>query len=405
MRTVSKGYEPVKRGKGSWQLRVSVTEDTGQMKRLSRTVHCRTKTEAKRLLDEWRLELMSAKAPIDRKEITLEEFLREHIVYLHDVKHLSANTIRGYRDIVETRWVPRLGAVRLRDLKAYMVEDQLAWMRKRGGLDGKPLSGNTCQKALSFLKTALKRARRLEYIDSNPCELVDAPSRNVKEVNVIDESEVQRMKVALIGHPDHRFAAATMLALDTGMRRGELCALRWKDVDLSENVVHIRRALAEARTSDTYNGETVEEKLPKSSRSSRDVTIPAKSAESLRNYKELQRYRLLYNGIEQSDETPVFCSDLAELYRPSKFTSDFSRFAQHKSFGITLHGLRHTHASLLLKSGIPIQYVSARLGHESIEITYKTYSHFLPGDDGGSADAWSELAALPESVLPALPAA
>lgn len=95
---------------------------------------------------------------------------------------------------------------------------------------------------------------------------------------------------------------------------------------------------------------------------------------------------------------PVFCSDLAEPYRPSKFTSDFARFAQHKSFAVTLHGLRHTHASLLLKQHVPIQYVSMWLGHESIEITYRTYSHFLPRDDSGSAEKWGDLAALPAGV-------
>lgn len=349
MRTVSEGYAPVKRGKDSWLLRVSVSEDGKPSKRVSKTVHCRTKTEAKRLLDEWRVELMTARTRMDRSNKTLEEFLREHITYLHDVKHLSANTIRGYRDIVETRWAPRLGTTLLKDLKPYMIEDQLAWMRQSGGLNGKPLSGNTCQKALSFLKTALKRARRLEYIDSNPCELVDVPSKEKKEVRVIDENEVSRMKIALLGCPDYRFAAATNLALDTGMRRGELCALRWRDVDLDGGVIRVRRALAEARATDTYCGETLEEKLPKSNRSNRDVTIPEGTVEFLRHHKQMQLYRLTYNDIEQGEDTPVFCSDLGELYRPSKFTSDFSRFAQHKSFAVTLHGLRHTHASLLLK--------------------------------------------------------
>lgn len=123
MRTVSKGYDPVKRGKDSWLLRVSVSEDGKSSKRLNKTVHCRTKTEAKRLLEEWRVELMTARTRMDRSNKTLEEFLREHVTYLHDVKHLSANTIRGYRDIVETRWVPRLGTTLLKDLKPYMIED------------------------------------------------------------------------------------------------------------------------------------------------------------------------------------------------------------------------------------------------------------------------------------------
>lgn len=157
-----------------------------------------------------------------------------------------------------------------------------------------------------------------------------------------------------------------------------MCALRWRDVSLDEGVIRIRRALAEARATDTYCGETLEEKLPKSNRSNRDVIIPEETVEFLRHHKQMQLYRLMYNDIEQGEDTPVFCSDLGELYRPSKFTSDFSRFAQHKSFDLTLHGTRHTHASLLLKKGVPIQYVSSRLGHESIEITYKIYAHFSP---------------------------
>lgn len=130
MKSVSKGSEPVKRGKDSWFSRFNVTDELGNTKRVGKTVRCRTKTEAKRLFDEIRMDLMASDAPIIKENITLGEYLKGHLEYLHDVKHLSPNTLRGYRDIVETRWVPRLGAVRLKDIKPYMIEDQLAWMRK-----------------------------------------------------------------------------------------------------------------------------------------------------------------------------------------------------------------------------------------------------------------------------------
>lgn len=130
MRTVSKGYDPVKRRKDSWLLRVSVSEDGKSSKQLSKTVHCRTKTEVKHMLEDWCIELIAACTRIDRSNITLEEFLREHVTYLHDVKRLSANTIRGYRNIVETRWAPRLGTTPLKELRPFMIEDQLSWMRQ-----------------------------------------------------------------------------------------------------------------------------------------------------------------------------------------------------------------------------------------------------------------------------------
>ena len=82
---------------------------------------------------------------------------------------------------------------------------------------------------------------------------------------------------------------------------------------------------------------------------------------------------------------------MGELYCPSNYTSHFDAMRRSHGFDITLHGLRHTHASLLLKHGVPIQYVSQRLGHENIQITYRIYAHFLPGDDGGSADVWQSV--------------
>ena len=100
----------------------------------------------------------------------------------------------------------------------------------------------------------------------------------------------------------------------------------------------------------------------------------------------------------------MFCSDLGELYRPSKFTSDFTRFAQHKSFDLTLHGTRHTHASLLLKKGVPIQYVSSRLGHESIDYVQDLCA--LPaGRRRGVIGEMGRLAALPKDIFGLVPAA
>ena len=391
MRQIGKGDKPIKRGKDSWRIGVSYIDDLGNPQRERRTVHCKTITEARMRTEELRLEILQAQHIVEKSSVTLEQFLEEHLRYLHDVKHRSPSTLRGYRDIVKTRWVPSMGSMRLADVNPASIEKQLGWMRTHGGEHGEPLSGSTCQKAFSFLKTALKRAVRLGYIPANPCDMVDPPSKEKAKIAVIDENEVKRMKELLKGHPDYRFCTAVNLALDTGMRRGELCGLLWADVDLNSSSIHVRRALVEASANETYNGETLQDKDPKSETSDRLISLPGPTVELLRRHAETQYYRLAYYGVEQTQDTPVLCGNLGEDYRPSKFTSDFIAFSRQHCFDITLHGLRHAHASLLLKAGVPIQYVSQRLGHENVAVTYRFYAHFLPGDDGGSAKTWERV--------------
>ena len=119
--------------------------------------------------------------------------------------------------------------------------------------------------------------------------------------------------------------------------------------------------MAEAGKADTYNGETLEEKDPKSRRSRRWVSLPTTTVEKLRSHMETQFHRLAYNGIAQTADTPVFCDAFGDHCRPSKLTSDFRAFAKQHDFDVTFHGLRHTHASLLLKQEMSIAYVSQRL--------------------------------------------
>lgn len=388
MKTVGKGTVE-RRGKGRWRLKVTITDDFGEKSRLSKSVDCRTKTEACGRLDEWRMELMQSDETVVTRKMNLNEYLEDYIRYCHDVKHLSPNTVRGYRDIMRNRWLPRLGGIALDELTPKMIDEQVNWLRTKGSVHGGPLSAKTVNEALGFLSTALDRAERLGCLQANPCRRVSSlPSGRREEVKVLSEGEVRRMKSIVRGHPSYRFATAVNLSLDTGMRRGEICGLLIRDVDLDNARIHVCRALAEGSKYDTYNGDTLEEKAPKSRRSNRWVSLPSTMVEKLRSHLEVQFHRLAYNGIEQTPDTPVFADDLGEPMRPSKYTKDFIAFATQQRFDVTLHGLRHTHASLLLMAGMPIADVSRRLGHESVDITYRIYAHFIPESDGGAAQIW-----------------
>lgn len=384
MQSISNGTVE-QRGKGRWRLRISVTFDNGESERLQRNVECRTKTDAKKMLDTWRMELKSDNPAVRRERLTLGEYLNEYLLYCRDDEELSASTIRGYRDIIENR-LCGLTNMRLVDIKPYMLEEHYNKLRNVGGAAGRPLSGSSCQKAHSFLKTALKRAVILEYINTNPCDRISGPSKNNPQNSALTAEDVTRMLRLLKGHPDRRFAMACRLALATGMRRGEVCALRWQDIDLEKASIHVSHALVEAKKDDYPDGETLRLKDTKTDASDRRISLDSDTLDVLRRYKDDQFYALEYFDTKQTPETPVVAGSLGEWYRPSNFTKDFEAFKLQHGFGVRLHDLRHTQASLLIAAGIPIVTVSKRLGHAKVSTTLDIYSHMMPGQDEEAAE-------------------
>ena len=391
MKTVGKGTVEA-RGKGKFRLRVSVTYDDGSSKRLYNNVECRTKTEAKRMLDQWRMELLQDDVDYRRDDITVYQYLSEYLEYCKIEEGLSPTTIRGYRDIIDNRIKDRLGNIPLRDLKPYMVEEHYSFLRRQGGRKGEPLSGSTCQKVHSFLKTALKRAVILEYIPSNPCDRVKGPTARSPKTESLTQEEVRRMSMLLRGHPDRRFAIATTIALATGMRRGEVCGLRWKDVELDKGLIYVRNAVVVLDKSEYPNEKhRLRIKEAKTDSSERCITIDEKTVASLKRYKEDQFYTLAYFGERQTGDTPVTADQLGNYYSPDYFTKNFESFRAQHHFEIRLHDLRHTQATILLEQKVPITTVSRRLGHAKVSTTLDIYSHVLPGQDEKAAETIGEL--------------
>lgn len=397
MKSVGKGTVE-ERKKGMWRLRVTVVNDDGSTERLCKNVSCKNKTEARKELDVWKAEMLTSAVDVRRRDLTLGEYLVEHLEHCRDVENLSPNTIRGYRDIVSTRLNGPIAGVKLVDLKPYMVEEHMSHLRKEGGRGGRPLSGTSVQKAFSFLKTALKRAVMLEYIPSNPCERVKPPKRESYEAKPLSREEAQQVMFLLIGHPSQQFAMACRLALSTGMRRGELCGLRWRDVDFDGRQIHVCCSLVEDKASE-HGGKTLLLKDCKTEKSNRWIAIDGLTVDWLKLHRAKQYYRLAYNGIEQGPETPVCCNDVGEWYRPSALTSDFVAFRRQHGFDLTrLHDTRHTQASLLLEAGEDIVTVSRRLGHARVSTTLDIYSHLMPGKDRSAADKIGDIFSVRETA-------
>ncbi len=168
----------------------------------------------------------------------------------------------------------------------------------------------------------------------------------------------------------------TVLALATGARRGELCALRWKDVDLDTARIRIEKSLEQ-----TNAGLRLKE--PKTKAGRRTISIPPAVVAELRaHWRAQQEQRLALGAGRAPDDAPVFARPDGEPIPPDTLTQEWARLVRIlKLPKVTFHALRHTHASQLIANGLDVVTVSRRLGHGNPTVTLNVYSHLFGNTD------------------------
>jgi len=186
-----------------------------------------------------------------------------------------------------------------------------------------------------------------------------------------------------------RLEAFYVLALHTGMRRGELLGLKWADVDLDTSTIRVRRTLTR-----TENGKRVALGEPKTKKSRRTVRLTPVATDALGRHRARQAEEKLKAGELYADQDLVFADEGGGLINPSNLRQRSFASLLRRAFGeggdatrITFHDLRHTCASLLFQRNVHPKFVQELLGHASVAITLDTYSHMLPGMGGEAADA------------------
>jgi len=204
-------------------------------------------------------------------------------------------------------------------------------------------------------------AVRWRMIERNPAEAVDPPRRHRREIRILDERETVRFLNALRGS---RVYLPALLAVGTGMRRGEILALCWRDVDLDRGVLTVRQSLEQV-------GRCVSFGFPKTRAGRRQIALPPSLA------GVLSRCRAQAGG---GPEDLVCPHRNGRPWLPDSFSSSFAVAARRAKLGhVRFHDLRHGHASHLLRLGIHPKVVAERLGHSTVGITLDIYSHMLPG--------------------------
>jgi integrase len=274
---------------------------------------------------------------------------------------------------------PALGRLKLKNLNALHLQ---GLYRER--LDS-GLSGSTVQKVHHVIHKALAQAVRWNLIPHNPADDVRAPTPTSKEIHPLSADEARNLLDAARGD---RLEAFYVLAVHTGMRRGELLGLKWDDVDLENATLRVRRTLTR-----TENGRRLALGPPKNKKSRRTVRLTERAVATLRSHLERQLAEIEALGDLYGDQGLVFTTEAGTPINPSNLRQR-SLAPLLKRAGlprITFHDLRHTCASLLFQKNVHPKIVQDLLGHASVAITLDTYSHMLPGMGGEAADAIGEV--------------
>jgi integrase len=254
----------------------------------------------------------------------------------------------------------------------------------RHRLDG-GLSPSTVQKVHHVLHKALSQAVKWNLIPRSPADAVKALRPASEEMRPLSAEEARRLLGMVKGD---RVEALYVLAITTGMRRGELLGLKWSDIDLENTRLSIRRTLTR-----TNNGKRVALGDPKTKKSRRTVPLTAQAVEALRGHLERQLGEIEALGDLYDDQGLVFTTQVGTPINPSNLRQrSFTPLLKKAGLPrIRLHDLRHTCATLLLSKGVHPKFVQELLGHATIAITLDTYSHVMPGMGDHTATAMQDV--------------
>ncbi len=335
---------------------------------------------------QWLVEIERGTAVTDSK-VTVAEYL-EHWLASSARHRVRQTTLESYQKLTRSYILPMLGATRLQKLTPTQVQafyaEQLT--NNRPGRTKGGLSPRTVRYLHAILHRALKEAVALGLVVRNVTDAVAPPKAARRAVQSWDVADVRRFLEAAAN--DHRYSPIWLVALHTGMRRGELLGLRWQDVDLDASVLRVRQALSVVKGDGGHElifGE------PKSRSGRRTIALDTTCVTALQAHRIRQRERRLAHGPTWREGDLVFTNEHGGPIEPMNLYHRFvALMAQAAVPRIPLHGLRHTHATLLMKHGVSPKIAAERLGHADITLTLSTYSHVLPQMQQQAADIFDQ---------------
>lgn len=355
----------------------------------SKVLDATGKRDAQNKLKEWRDKMeREAEDEVVREQnpahgVTVAEYVAAYIA--ERAQGVTPTTVSGYKQLLNNVIAPAFEGVALADLDPAKVGAWLTDERERG-----KYTAVTIRKAFMLLKSATKQAVERDELPKDPTRTVKAPRPDEGKPNALDERGRGRVAAFLDIEPTDPASIAIRLALFCGMRRGEICGLRWRNVDTKGGVLSVVESVGMADKADLKGNASNLEfsglyvKAPKNRKSARVVSFPASVGRALEARRAAMKADCMAAGVSFRDDMFV-CGDVEgnplhphQLYRRWTATAEALGLVGTQGRAVTFHDLRHTYATTAIAHGIDVKTVSESMGHTNAAMTLNRYASADP---------------------------
>lgn len=383
------------KGEGRWKVQISAGSENGRRRRVTKTFRVdplksenAQRREVEKLSNAYEVDLQRGIITASGR-ITVEQLANEWLQGYVQRRKLAPGTQRHYRALLAGRILPRMGKLYVQDIKPKTIDAFLRWLEnapaKTARAKGDTLSGTSCKKYYVLLHSLFKFAVRQGYLTVNPADTVTPPKNDTEEIIPYTAEQAGRFMNALEDETI-KWRAYFLLALLSSMRRGELIALDWNDIDLQTGTISITKSAYYA------NGQGVLIKDPKTAAGKRRVMVPQELCALIEDYRKEQALQRLQLGRDWTDTGAVFTQwngKRLHLDSPSKRLRLI--IAKNGLPPLTPHGLRHTGATLLIAQGANYKAVQGRLGHSRASTTLDIYAHYFEDMEAATSAKLNEV--------------
>lgn len=346
----------VRKEGSSWGYLVYVGTDENGKKKYKRKRGFKTKKECEAALAELITQIEKGSI-VTNDKMSTKEYM-EYWLETYPKNNCSPSTYKRYRFFIKDI-INYIGQYKLSKLNPMIIQKFYEDL-----MSDREISNNTVIKTHRMLHLALKHAQQWQLINNNPCDLTNPPKSTKQEMKYWQPDEINFYLETI--NKSEKLYYPTFLAIHTGLRVGEICALKWTDIDFINGTMKVNKTLQRV------DGKLVL-KEPKTKKSSRIVTLLNSTINFLKELKKEAMERKLKYGIELDF---ILCWEDGRPIDPHYVSQKFPKLLEKYNLPkIRFHDLRHTHATLLLKLGTNPKVISERLGHSTVSFTLDTYSH------------------------------